>query len=163
MTQQQASACWGAKVEWIARFFVFLDICDPFYPGIFFQAEGVLPKQPCLGVQKCRRSQNYSVFFATCDLLHLVHFWGSQVKDLQPCLGKQNCRRSQTLCFYCYFRSSAICATFRFAEPRQSSNDPYIKNPSVSWDRGGLQGILCENALHKMPPSNKYRSDLEGA
>ena len=62
---QQAFACWGAKVERIARFFVFLDICDPFYPGIFFQAEGVLPKQPPseVGVQTCRRSQNYSVFF----------------------------------------------------------------------------------------------------
>ena len=123
--QQQAFWCRGAKVERIARFFVFLDICDPFYPGIFFQAEGVLPKQPCLG--------------------------------------KQNCRRSQTLCFYCYFRSSAICATFRFAEPRQSSKLPYIKNPSVSWDRGGLQGIFAEDALHKVPPSNKYMTEREGA
>ena len=35
-SMQQASACRGAKVERIARFFVFLDICDPFYPGIFF-------------------------------------------------------------------------------------------------------------------------------
>ena len=80
---QQAFAGWGAKVERIARFFVFLDICDPFYPGIFFQAEGVLPKQPPseVGVQTCRRSQNYSVFFATCDLLHSVHFCGSQEKE----------------------------------------------------------------------------------
>ena len=80
---QQAFWCRGAKVERIARFFVFLDICDPFYPGIFFQAEGVLPKQPPseVGVQTCRRSQNYSVFFATCDLLHSVHFCGSQEKE----------------------------------------------------------------------------------
>ena len=90
-------------------------------------------------------------------------FVGRKRRKQQPCLGKQNCRRSQTLCFYCYFRSSAICATFRFAEPRQSNSDPYIKNPSVSWDRGGVQGILCEDALHKVPPSNKYMTEREGA
>ena len=132
--------------------------------GIFFVQQPRRLQPPGLGVQNCRRSQNYSVFFATCDLLHWILFWGSQEKEAAVVpLGKQNCRRSQTLCFYCYFRSSAICVTFRFAEPRQSSNDPYIKKPSVSWDREGLQGILAENALHKMPPSNKYRSDLEGA
>ena len=90
-------------------------------------------------------------------------FGGRKRRKQQPCLGKQNCRRSQTLCFYCYFRSSAICATFRFAEPRQSSNEPYIKKPSVSWDRGGLQGIFAEDALHRVPPSNKYIIALEGA
>ena len=162
---QQAFACWGAKVERIARFFVFLDICDPFYPGIFFQAEGVLPKQPPseVGVQTCRRSQNYSVFLLLAIFCTRFIFVGRKRRKQQPCLEKQNCRRSQTLCFYCYFRSSAICATFRFAEPRQSSRFPYIKNPSVSWDKGGLQGILAENALHKVPPSNKYTIAFEGA
>lgn len=90
-------------------------------------------------------------------------FGGRKRRKQQPCLEKQNCRRSQTLCFYCYFRSSAICVTFRFAEPRQSSNEPYIKKPSVSWDRGGLQGIFAEDALHRVPPSNKYIIALEGA
>ena len=127
------------------------------HPGI----ESSRPR--VLGVQKCRRLQNYSVFFATCNLLHLAHFCGSQEKGDWVCFGKQNCRRSQTLCFYCYFRSSATCATFRFAEPRQSSNELYIKKPSVSWDRGGLQGIFAEDALHRVPPSNKYIIDLEGA
>ena len=133
--------------------------------GIFFELHpGIQSSRPrVLGVQKCRRLQNYSVFFATCNLLHWTHFCGSQEKGDSPCLGKQNCRRSQTLCFYCYFRSSAIDVTFRFAEPRQSSSDPYIKNPSVSWDRGGLQGIFAEDALHRVPPSNKYIIAFEGA
>ena len=49
--------------------------------GIFFVQQ--LPKlqPPGLGVQSCRRSQNYSVFFATCDLLHWILFWGSQKKE----------------------------------------------------------------------------------
>jgi len=168
--------------------------------GIFFELHpGIQSSRPrVLGVQKCRRLQNYSVFFdtcnllldpswgsqekgrrasgskiaedrklyvfiVTCNLLHWTHFCGSQEKGDSPCLGKQNCRRSQTLCFYCYFRSSAIDVTFRFAEPRQSSSDPYIKNPSVSWDRGGLQGIFAEDALHRVPPSNKYIIAFEGA
>ena len=49
--------------------------------GIFFVQQLRRLQPPGLGVQNCRRSQNYSVFFATCDLLHLVHLWGSQEKE----------------------------------------------------------------------------------
>ena len=49
--------------------------------GIFFVQQLRRLQPPGLGVQNCRRSQNYSVFFATCDLLHWIHFWGSQEKE----------------------------------------------------------------------------------
>ena len=51
------------------------------FVGIFFVQQPRRLQPPGLGVQNCRRSQNYSVFFATCDLLHWIHFWGSQEKE----------------------------------------------------------------------------------
>ena len=53
--------------------------------------------------------------------------------------------------------------TLRLAEPRQSSRSPYRRKPGVSWDRMELQGSCVARALHKVPPSNKYIADLEGA
>ena len=53
--------------------------------------------------------------------------------------------------------------TLRLAEPRQSSRSPYRRKPGVSWDRMELQGSCNARALHKVPPSNKYITDLEGA
>ena len=53
--------------------------------------------------------------------------------------------------------------TLRLAEPRQSSRSPYRRKPGVSWDRMELQGSCNARALHKVPPSNKYITDFEGA
>ena len=154
MTQQQASACWGAKVEWIARFFVFLDICDPFYPGIFFQAEGVLPKQPCLGVQKCRRSQNYSVFFATCDLLHLVHLCGSQEKEA-ACLPREaklqkiaNFMFLLLLTIFCNLCHFSICRTKTIFQA-SIYQEPFGVVGQRGVARHSLRECLAQNATFK--------------
>ena len=53
--------------------------------------------------------------------------------------------------------------TLRLAEPRQSSRSPYRRKPGVSWDRMEVQGSCNARALHKVPPSNKYITDFEGA
>jgi len=144
---QQAFWCRGAKVERIARFFVFLDICDPFYPGIFFQAEGVLPKQPPseVGVQTCRRSQNYSVFFATCDLLHLVHFWGSQEKEAAAVPREAKLQKIANLMFllllpiFCNLCHFSICRTKTIVQA-SIYQEPF----GVVGQRGVARHLLCK-------------------
>jgi len=122
--------------------------------------------RPGLGFLGCKSAEDCKtiLFFLLLAIFCTGFiFMGRKRRGTRRASGSKNCRRSQTLCFYCYFRSSATCVTFRFAEPRQSSSEPYIKKPSVAWDRGGLQGIFAEDALHRVPPSNKYIIAFEGA
>ena len=53
------------------------------------------------------------------------------------------------------------CSTLWFARARTIFNDPCAINPSVEGDREGLQGWDTRN-LQSEPPSNKYRSEVEG-
>lgn len=73
-----------------------------------------------------------------------------------PHVGLQRCKDSQThLC--------KIDATTRFAHPKQSSKLPKVKSASASGDTERDARCLDARNSQSLPPSNKYRTDLEDA
>ena len=110
-----------------------------------------------LGLQKRRGSQGDHFVSSALKGLGWVAEGGCCVNQAAAVEAKLQRFAKQPLRYLCNEE------TLRLAEPRQSSRSPYRRKPGVSWDRMELQGSCNARALHKVPPSNKYITDLEGA
>ena len=143
------------KVQRIAKIFVFYRCCDSLHLVLFFESQEAaasLPPSVCKDAEDRRATTSFPLHFRIFS-------------EKQSCCSifPLRCAKVQRIAKRPFHFLCTKDSNFRFAEPRQSSRPPYIKNPSVSWDSGGLQGICRANALHKIPPSKKYIIAFEGA
>ena len=114
--------------------------------GIFFELHpGIQSSRPrVLGVQKCRRLQNYSVFFDTCNLL-LDPSWGSQEKGRRA----SGSKIAEDRKLYVFIVTSDLLQLMSLFDLQNQGNLPVIRISRTLRCRGTEGG--CKASSQKMP------------